>query len=167
MEKRHAVRYVAARLPAEMTTAVLVLSDATTIESTVDNISSLGIKVKVAVADAGPAIPGRNDIVIVRLTSEQIEFSGLCVWSATPEPSMFDLCFYFYHPHEQNCLYKLLNSGVSPQQSDQELNGVFKSGITVKRFVSHEWEELVDIMCHSENPELRIIGARERESIKE
>lgn len=163
MEKRNTARYIAAHLPVEMASALLVLPDNSIMEAAVVDISSIGIKLKVALPDARPMIPGPNDIVKIRLLlSEQIELSSLCMWSDVLEQDFLDLGFYFYNPHEQNSLYELLSSikMSSGRYNEYEISG------TEERFISYEWEELVDRMYHSDNPELRKIGMQKMKNIE-
>ena len=108
MEKRNAARYAAVNLPAAMTSASLVFPDNSVMESTVVDISSIGIKLKVSPAGTPPIIPRQNDILKIRLLSKQIELTSLCMWSTALEQGIFDLGFYFYNPHEQNSLYEIL-----------------------------------------------------------
>lgn len=164
MRIRHTDRLATTMLPVDLVTAVIVSGEAIPVESTVENLSSLGVRVKVVAAEAS-AMPIRNDIVTIRLP-ERMDLSAQCVWSAPTEPGNFDLAFYFYKPHEQNALHKLLSAMGLPPHSDWEFDEYFQNGAPQQRFIPHEWEEVVDMMCHSDNPELRAVGLREMEGIK-
>jgi|GEM_PF-3360869 len=164
MEKRHAVRYAAAELPTELSIAILMLPDKTAIKSTVENLSSLGVNVKVDVQDNGQTLVQRNDTVTVMLAAEQIKLSALCVNSYRPNPTVLELSLYFFNPHEQNCFYDCLCSMELPQHDELRCDEDVKGQIIYKPFISHQWDELLDTLLHSENPELRILGMREKES---
>jgi len=165
MKTRHGIRYSTTVLPTELTTATLIQPDLPSIEAAVVNISSLGIKLKIEVT-AGWTLPKRNDIVTIRLTEDMIDFSGMCVWSASPEPSVFELALYFFKPHEQNYLHNLLSTLKLPLNYATPYEESFLSGMPVSEFVSHEWEELLDKLVHCENPVLREIGIREMNNLK-
>ena len=154
MEKRHAARYAAAELPTEMSIAMLMLPDNTAIKSTVENLSSLGVNVKVDVQDDGQALVQRNDTVTVLLAEEQIKLSALCVNSYRPNPTVLEISLYFFNPHEQNCFYNHLCNMELPQRDEPEFHN---------QLVSHQWDEVIDTLLHSENPELRKLGTREKE----
>ncbi len=155
MEKRHAVRYAAAELPTEMSIAVLMLPDKTAIKSTVENLSTIGINVKVDVEDDGQTIVQINDTVTVMLAEEQIKLSAICVKSYRPNPTVLEMSLYFFNPHEQNDFYNCLCSMELPQRDEPEFHNPF---------ISHQWDEVIDSLLHSENPELRKLGTREKES---
>ena len=164
MEKRHAVRYAAAELPTELSIAILMLPDNTAIKATVENLSTLGINVKVDVEDVGQTLVQRNDTVTVMMAAEQIKLSALCVNSYRPNPSLLEISLYFFNPHEQNCFYDRLCSMDFSRHEELGCDEDVMGRNTHKPFVSHQWDELLDTLLHSENPELRILGMREKES---
>jgi hypothetical protein len=67
---------------------------------------------------------------------------------------------------EQNGLYNHLSSMELSWHGDRECNENYPEEIMQGQFVNHKWEELLDTLLHSDNPELRMIGMREKESAR-
>lgn len=166
MKMRHSFRYVTASLPVELTAAEIVLPDKTTVPAIVENLSPLGIKLTVKGTDVRSVAICRNNIVTVRLSSGLLEAAGLCVWSGTTGYDEPDLAFYFFKPHEQNYLHKLLHILELPSYGEGGFEDLLWRDIEEQRFVPHEWEEVVEKLCQSKDPELQATGLREMERIK-
>lgn len=155
MFDRNAVRYDARFLPESLSSVVVSWEKNSSVESSVENFCSHGIRVSMPSSQIPTAIPVKNETVQVLIptdSSQHAWFSGMCVYTATEQDSRLSMGIYFYNPSEQNHLHKILYSS---------LKGQSESG----PFIPHEWEELVDRLCNSEDPQLNQIGCRERENM--
>jgi hypothetical protein len=160
MDKRCASRYDSSLLPKELTKAYLISNTGVLIESSVVNISGCGIKTDISLSCNHLSIPQRNETFKVALSSKIIGLSGICVYSDVASAYNMSIGIYFYYPNEQHKLYKML-SEILPFDSDHDP----ESKDVEKRFIKHEWEERVRMLCDSENPRMRSIGLQELEVI--
>jgi hypothetical protein len=72
----------------------------------------------------------------------------MCVYTTKEQNSNLSMGIYFYNPSEQNYLHNILYDSLNEQPR-------FNS------FIPNEWEELVDKLCHSDDPKLKQIGITE------
>jgi hypothetical protein len=82
-------------------------------------------------------------------------FTGMCVFATNDQDGSVSMGIYFYKPEEQNYLEKLLFKSLDAPSCP--------SGY----FVSYEWEERVDRLCHSEDPVLKKIGEEKLRSLRQ
>jgi hypothetical protein len=98
-------------------------------------------------------LPGKNDAVKVKLPIVKIALTGMCIYVTTEPDGSVAIGIYYYVPIEQNFLNRLLSKNLRVPL--QECS-----------FVCHEWEEFVDKLCASEDPQLQSIGFREKEMLE-
>ena len=157
MKDRSSLRYDASVVPVKMTSVIIELPDKHFVETELINICSHGIRVKIPQTAVMHTVPGKNDILKAVFNFCEMVFTGMCVYSDTTEDESVVIGIYFIVPSEQNMLHNILQKIV---QSDESVLGVETIGIA-QPFVKHEWEELIDMMCHSENPMIREKGLHE------
>jgi hypothetical protein len=115
------------------------------IESHVVNYSALGIRVSIPPLGFPIEFPKKNETIKVLLPTDHAWLTGMCVYSTMEPDGSVSLGIYFYNPSEQNHLYNLF------------INSLNVPTLT-SSFISHEWEELVEKLCASEDPWLQKIG---------
>ena len=155
MNYRNAVRYDAKFLPESLTKVAISWVENASVESYVENFCSHGIRVSMPASSIPAAIPEKNDPIRVLIpidSSHQLWFSGMCVYSINEQDSHVSMGIYFYNPNEQNHLHTILYDSLNEQP-------------IAPSFISHEWEELVDKLCCSDDPKLKQRGIAERNKI--
>ena len=167
MDKRITARFNSSLLPKGLTKAYLVSKTGTLIESSIVNISACGMKTDIQLSRYHLTIPQKNETVKVALSSELIGLSGLCVYSDVASDDSMSIGIYFYYPNEQNKLYKMLKEIPVPFDSDCDPESKGMENINMKRFIKHEWEERVKLLCDSEDPRIRSLGLQELEVINQ
>jgi hypothetical protein len=166
MDKRCAERFESSLLPAEFSRVRLVLKDGANVESTVVNICSHGMGVEISPSSGSSASIRKNETLKVYFSSEPAGFSGLCVHTDTGTDDSTRLGIYFYYPNEQNTLYQILKNISLPVESGQEPGSREMDFFVNRRFVKHEWEERVQMLCNSDDPDVRSIGLQEMEVLR-
>ena len=145
MNKRDAVRYKSDLFPESMAKVTVSWDDFSPVVANVIDYGAHGLKVTIPSLQHPVEPPKKNNTVRVKLLMDEMWFSGMCI-SATREPDdSVTLSVYFYNPHEQNHLKKLLCNSLTEHH---------RSG----SFISYEWEELVDKLCNADEPHLQKIG---------
>lgn len=153
MNERFSVRYDAELLPRCLDKVILSWMENSSIDSSVVNCCAHGMKVSIPPLPFPTAIPQRNDTVMVLMPIDQIWFTGMCVYATSEHDGSVSMGIYFYNPKEQNLLHNLLIASLNKPQRTCS-------------FISHEWEELVDRLCASEDPTLQEIGYQEMELLR-
>ncbi len=133
---------------------VILIWEAATIEVAVASCCSHGVKILALPQVFTGTIPNKKDVVKIAIPNEDAFLTGMCTY-VTEEPDGFiAIGIYFFHPDEQNLMHDLLTHSTD-----------------IPRFpassVSHEWVELVDKLCKSNDESLRTIGLREHEILME
>jgi serine phosphatase RsbU (regulator of sigma subunit) len=154
MNNRLVERYDSSILPNELTKAYLVMKDGTYIESEVVNISSHGMRVNIFILSNLIEIPQKKETIKVALLSDQIVFSGLCVYSDIGPDGSAGIGIYFYCPNEQNKLHKMLKEILSLFDFKHDSDSKDKTPSKTKVFTQQEWEEFVQKFRNSDDPNL-------------
>lgn len=148
MCKRHSVRYDSELLPKKLNKVTISLMGNSSIESHVVNFCALGIRISIPPLQFPIDFPKKNDTIKVYLPIVHMWLTGMCVYTAKEPDGSVSMGIYFYNPSDQNHLYNLfINSLNVPTQKHS--------------FMSHEWEEVVEKLCASEDPHLNKIGLYE------
>jgi hypothetical protein len=156
MNKRNAVRYDTQLLPESLSKVVISWEENYSIESSVENFCSHGIRVSIPSSSVPSVIPKKNDLLQVLIpidSSQQICFSGQCVYTTDKQDSHLSMGIYFYNPNEQNYLHNILYDSRKAHPKPDS-------------FIPHEWEELVEKLCNSDDPHLNKIGCHEMDNIR-
>jgi hypothetical protein len=111
------------------------------------------MKVIIPVALSSTDLPKRNDAIKVKLPIVKLWLTGMCIYVTNEPDGSVTIGIYYYVPIEQNYLNKILSKNLNVPLQECA-------------FVSHEWEELVDKLCNSEDPMLRNIGFHEKEMLE-
>jgi hypothetical protein len=156
MNNRNAVRYGSELLPESLSKVVISWAENSSFESSVENFCSHGIRISIPSQSVPMAIPGKNDTIRVLIpidSRQQVWFSGMCVYTTNEHNSHLSMGIYFYNPSEQNHLHNILYESINEQPKTHS-------------FIPHEWEELVDKLCRSDDPKLKQKGIIELNNIK-
>ena len=152
MNNRNAVRYGAEHLSASMSKVTISWEGIAPVEASVVNCSAHGLKIIVPALQTLSELPSKKNTVMVRMPNDKIWLTGMCVFATKESDESVSMGIYFYNPHEQNYLQDLLYNSLAciPR---------------VSSFVSHEWEEFVEKLCNSDDPQLKQKGLAKRNSI--
>ena len=150
MRERYSTRHDIHMLPKSLRKVTVLWGIDHSIKCDVVNFCTHGMKVNIPPSLPQTTLPKKNDVVKVKLPIIDLLFTGMCVYVANDAEDAISMGIYFYVPLEQNYFNKLLS---------ENLNIPLQEG----SFVSYEWEEFVDKLCHSEDPKLMSIGLREKE----
>jgi hypothetical protein len=147
MKERNSLRYNSKLLPKNLS-RVTITWGIQSFESEVVNCCAHGIRVSFPPLGITSDLPKKNDTVKVLISPDHIWITGMCIYVTTEPDGATSMGIYFYHPSEQNYLNYLLSStlNILPQPDT---------------FVCHEWEEFVEKLYNSEDPNLKEIGQRE------
>lgn len=118
MDKRNAVRYDIQLLPESLSKVVISWEENYSIESSVENFCSQGIRVSIPSLSGPSVFPKINDMVQVLIqidSSQQICFLGQCVYTINEQDSHLSIGIYFYNPNEQNDLHNFLCNSLNEQ----------------------------------------------------
>jgi hypothetical protein len=118
MNKRNTVRYDIRLLPESLSKVVISWEEDYSIESSVENFCSHGMRVSIPSMSGPLVFPKINDTVQVLIqidSSQQICFSGQCVYTIDEQDSNLSLGIYFYNPNEQNDLHIFLCNSLNEQ----------------------------------------------------
>src|ERR1039457_402998 len=148
MNKRNTYRYSSELLPNSFNSVYISWDGNSPIESNVVNYSAQGIRVLIPSSLTSFDIPRINSTIRVLMPIEQKWFNGLCVSTTNEQDGSVTMGIYFNNHTEQNLLQNLLYKS-------------FNNPVQAYSFVKHEWEELVDKLCGSDDPHLRKIGYSE------
>lgn len=152
MKERNSVRYGSEILPENLNKVDVSWGVGSLLTSDVINCCAHGIRVSIPSERCSIDIPKKNDSVKVLIPFDQVWITGMCVYSTREPDGSASLGIYFYHPSEQNYLNTVLSNALNIPPQDSS-------------FVCHEWEELVDKLCNSEDSELQEIGYHKRDML--
>jgi hypothetical protein len=154
MRERNAARYAAGMLPNYLKKVTISWGVDCSVESDVVNCCAHGVRVLIPPQSFSMVdMPEKNNVVKVYIPIDHVWITGMCIYVTDELDCSVSMGIYFYHPSEQNYLNNLLSNTLNvPPQADS--------------FVCHEWEELVDKLCNSEDPTLKEIGYKEMEILK-
>jgi hypothetical protein len=167
MDERCSKRYKSSRLPDELARVNLVLKDCKSVESTVVDICSHGMGVEISPASGRSAAIQKNETFKVCFSPEHAGFSGQCVHTDTGADGGTRLGIHFYYPNEQNSLYQILRRIPALVEPKQETDSRGMELFVNRRVVRHGWEELMQMLCRSENPDVRSISLQEIEVLRQ
>jgi hypothetical protein len=111
------------------------------------------MKIELPLLNHSARVPKKNETVKIKLPFVQVWLTGMCVYITVESENTASMGVYFYVPIEQNYLNKLLSNNLNVPL--QECS-----------FVCHEWEEFVEKLCNSEDPDLHNIGVHEKELLR-
>ena len=152
MKDRNYIRYDTKLLPKSLRKVTVTWGADASVESDVVNFSTHGLRVLISPLISPINIPKKNDAIKVKLPIVQVNLTGMCIYATNELDGSVSMGIYCYVPIEQNYLNKLLS---------KSLNIPFQE----RSFVCHEWEEIVDKLCNSEDPKLKNIGFHEKEML--
>ena len=136
MNTRETARYQPDFFPSSMGKVTLLWDGSLPVEANVVNCSSHGIRVLILSLRDVFDIPKKEDTVRMRIN--QMWFIGTCVFASSEEDGSISMGIYFYDPIEQSLLRNLLWT-------------LLKDCHRPFPYVSHEWEEFVYKVCHSDD----------------
>lgn len=154
MNKRNFVRYGAEQLPGSLSKVTISWEGNASIGSYVVNYSPQGMGLIIPALLTPFTVPPEAGTVKVLMPVGKTRLNGQCVYARTEPDGTVSLGLHFSDPKEQEYLKNMLFSSLNVPG-------------TPHSFVSYEWEELVDRLCDSEDPELHKIGRRHRAVIRE
>jgi len=155
MNQRDFVRYDTVKLPPVLRKVTVTWQEGSPTAAYGANYSAHGINVVIPPLPQGALPPSEHDPVEVLLPVDENWYSGQCVHVRKEADGSICLGIHFDHPGEHDRLQKLL------------FNSLQRSSQVHPSFISYEWEELVARLCDSEDPELKEIGYRHRDTIRE
>jgi hypothetical protein len=153
MKERSSARYDIKSLPKSLSKVTISWGADSSVEANVANFCTHGMKVIIPMEMSPTDLPKKNNAIKVKLPIVKICLTGMCIYVTNELDGSVAIGIYYYVPIEQNYLNKILSNNLNVPL--QECT-----------FVSHEWEELVESLCNSEDPKLRNIGFHEKEMLE-
>lgn len=153
MKERRSVRYDTQLLPKSLSKVKISWEDELWVEANVANFCTHGMRIIIPALMSPVDLPKKNDAIKVKLPIVQVYLNGMCIYVTNEIDDSISIGIYYYIPIEQNYLNKLLSKMLNIPLQDYS-------------FVCHEWEELVENLCSSDDPKLNDIGSREKEMLK-
>jgi hypothetical protein len=148
--ERRSYRYDTTQiLPKRLRKVTISWGANSSIESEVINFSALGMKVIFHPIQDQIDFPKKNETVKIKFPIIQVWLTGLCIYCTDEPDGSYSVGIYFCVPAEQNNLSKLLSKRLNIPLHESS-------------FVCHEWEELVEKLCNSEDLKLKNIGFHEK-----
>ena len=153
MRERYSTRHDIQLSPKNLRKVTILWGLDHSVKCDVVNFCTHGMKVNIPPPLPQTALPKKNVVVKVKLPIIDHLFTGMCVYVANDTEYAISMGIYFYSPLEQNYINKLLSENLNVPLEECS-------------FICHEWEEFVEKLCNSEDPELRKIGFREKEMLE-
>lgn len=154
MNKRNFVRYSSEQLPVSMSRATISWGENSLIAAYVVDYGPQGMSLAIPSQVSPLAIPKQQETVKVLIPTGQVWFCGQCVYAKGESDGSVSMGVYFPDPRDQKYLKDLLFTSLNVPA-------------VTPAFVSYEWEELVEKMCDSPDPDLNKIGCHHRANLKE
>ena len=152
MNNRDSVRYASELLPASMAKVGVSWQGNPTVEANVVNCSAHGMRVTFPASLKPFQMPRKNDSVMVQIPKDQMGFAGMCVSVSNESDGSVSMRIHFHNPPERHQLKKILCESLKEKH---------RPGT----FVKHEWEEIVDKLCSSDDQHLKGIGDKAKEML--
>ena len=149
MKDRHSARYDIQSLPKDLSKATISWGVKSSAEANVANFCTHGMRIIIPLSIFPTNLPKKNDAIKIKLPIVQVWLTGMCIYVTNELDDSVYIGIYFYIPIEQNYLNKLLSKNLNiPLQECS--------------FVCHEWEELVEKLCKSDDSKLKKLGFQEK-----
>jgi hypothetical protein len=153
MKERHVTRYDTQRLPKSLSNVSISWGTDSSAEANVANFCTHGMRVIIPMLQDPTDFPKKNDTIKVKLSIVNMALTGMCIYVTSEPDDSVAIGIYYFVPIEQNFLNKLLSKNLNVPL--QECS-----------FVCHEWEEFVEKLCDSDDPDLRVMGLQEKELLE-
>ena len=109
MDKRKVQRHDAGLLLEDLTKVLLILPGKQEIQSSLEDISSQGLRVSIPPSAVAISVPQGNEIVEVVFQAIQLRLTCKCIYSMHNQDGSLLIGFYVFDPDEQSKLREILD----------------------------------------------------------